>query len=784
MVSTNEETQLVEQLHYTLGDLDASFSDDLEGLLTWLNPNETQSNHQLRPPILRIKSAIKTLVNNKNAQEPFLDLLRQFVVYQTRVHFFSNFRSLVHFKDLQKLERYYEFPLRFLELFGDGEWTEEISGFRNYLIFYHPVLARNVKLRLKQLILEDDFEMAMKVYSWLCSAEGHSLTQLLVDIILAKVKVFASKEFSAEFTRRFVIMETYNSFMASFWSTLSTMLECPEDNHEITKEIYESFEAQFIEIRTRQAFDIFVTEYPNSKPTLLELRAVLKSPSKYTQLITELLVQFEARVLKPSVTTVEILLSYVKAIKSILTVDISNRYFQLLTNFVRPYLMERRDAVVSFLNAMLGMGTIEHRESGTKVSQANITSQLSKEISDSYQPIFTTTMESSSHSQQQYTPIRATGEPVCSQVIARFLEWSPEPSDSIQFNGDNSFMSEGIFNIIIELFDSRDVIIAEFLRLFKEKLFNLRGYRLETNWHSSLKILKERVGLNKFSNAQDFSNVNNIDVMLRDIKQSEDLCCEMHKIPNINVDIVPKIISYLFWGIVSDSESSSREVVLPTKLDHDMTIYKNNYAKMKKGRKLRLHPAQSLVKIRLTCANGRTSRHEVSMDKAVILSCFSSEHESKSLTLEEVSAKVDVEKEFVQQVLNFWLQASVLTYDHESGLYCTLDHGENSDDVKSSRMLGSTGSTIHGRNDSGAAAVRSQQQELFQSMERVWPFIKGMLTNLGSMKPEKIHSFLKMAVPKEMGFTATVSQLESFLCHMVDENQLESTASGAFKLVK
>ena len=35
--------------------------DELESLLTWLNPNEIESNHQMRPPALRLKILLRYL---------------------------------------------------------------------------------------------------------------------------------------------------------------------------------------------------------------------------------------------------------------------------------------------------------------------------------------------------------------------------------------------------------------------------------------------------------------------------------------------------------------------------------------------------------------------------------------------------------------------------------------------------------------------------------------------------------------------------------------------------
>lgn len=45
--------------------------DDLNSLLTWMSPNDAKSNHQLRPPSLRIKNIIKVLFPNNATTSPY-----------------------------------------------------------------------------------------------------------------------------------------------------------------------------------------------------------------------------------------------------------------------------------------------------------------------------------------------------------------------------------------------------------------------------------------------------------------------------------------------------------------------------------------------------------------------------------------------------------------------------------------------------------------------------------------------------------------------------------------
>lgn len=69
-------------------------------------------------------------------------------------------------------------------------------------------------------------------------------------------------------------------------------------------------------------------------------------------------------------------------------------------------------------------------------------------------------------------------------------------------------------------------------------------------------------------------------------------------------------------------------------------------------------------------------------------------------------------------------------------------------------------------------------------MRIYWSYIQGMLTNLGSVNAEKIHSFLKMLVPKETPYTKSLEELDQFLECMVEEEKLVVNGEGLYKLQK
>lgn len=69
-----------------------------------------------------------------------------------------------------------------------------------------------------------------------------------------------------------------------------------------------------------------------------------------------------------------------------------------------------------------------------------------------------------------------------------------------------------------------------------------------------------------------------------------------------------------------------------------------------------------------------------------------------------------------------------------------------------------------------------------EEMKIYWSYIQGMLTNLGAVNAEKIHSFLKMLVPKETPYVKTLDELKVFLDSMVEEEKLIVKDDRLYKL--
>lgn len=820
-------TTLVNNIKQIAGETHAGCEDDLESLLTWMNPNEPNSNHQMRPPTLRLKNAIKLFINQQynnrhimndrievdgEVENELPNLLKQYYVYEVRFHFFGSFRLIKTFKDIQKLEKYYEFPLKHVFLYQANfdEWVMERDNLRHYLLNRNITFKCNIIQRLKDLIMEDDFDLVMDILQWINKTKGNlSSTDILLDLIVAKINKFCEIHMIGVCNKRFLVMETFNKFITKYWSHFSLMLGCPEDDHGLTTVVYNCFERQFISIRTKEIYEIFVVEYPHSKPTILEMRKLLLKSRDFKSLVVEFLSKFEKNILNPSVTTVDALLAYVKTIKGFLTLDLTGRYLNSVTSFVKHHFQDRSDLVIVLLYGILDLQSDELLETTKVKVDAKALKNLAEELRD---PEYGIDNDSSSLGSGRdnlendgsiaFTRNkRKDGNPslLYEEVLNNFLTWTPEPTDMVSQNGmKGPFVNKSLLDILMEIFESKDFFISEFLKLLKRKLLALKYYKLDRNWSKCMQLLKMKFanrspsataavvstgpGVDDGKNG-DYSNVNNIDVMLWDVKCSNDLCNKMHQVSGLDQRIFPKFISFLYWNRRLENKNSNNiDFQLTSSISIELEKYCNVYSEMKPGRTLQLCKDQGVTELELSFKDGRVVTCDATLEQCSMIQLFDDENNDVSVMLDvdDISFKLKMNPSRVKSILKFWIDKAVLC--REGNLYGPLESKQQYERTEEPKAR-SSGSNMTSYDDEDANL--DGEQHLSEIFTNVWPFIQGMLTNLGSLKAGKIHSFLKVTVPKEINYSMiTQSQLETYLHTLIEDEKLASTSNGSYKLLK
>ncbi|CAI4046118.1 anaphase promoting complex subunit 2 SKDI_12G1720 [Saccharomyces kudriavzevii IFO 1802] len=820
-----------------------NIADDLNSLLIWMSPNDPKSNHQLRPPSLRIKNIIKVLFpnnvstssygvinsgqtinavagegnTNKELQLQLLSTLKEYYVFQVRYHFFLRFNDIIYLKDIQRWENYYEFPLRYVPIFdlSVNDWSLELNSLRHYMLNRNIKFKNNLRVRLNKLIMDDDFDLAGNLIRWLNFANGSlSSMELIVNALFNKIEKFCEANMSGVWNKRFMIMETFNKFINQYWSQFCELICCPEDDHELTTTVFNCFESNFLRIRTREIFDICVLAYPDSKVALLELKKIMKDFKDYTNIVTKFLSDFKKYILNPSITTVDALLRYVKTIKAFLVLDPTGRCLHSIITFVKPYFQERKHLVNVLLYAMLDLPEEELKEKITfKVDMKALLSLV--DILHDYD-IGQNTDAHKSKDKNKRSPFlwnlkvkgkKETNEdPLARQtmlyehVLNHYLTWVPEPNDIIPGSVKSSYIKTNLFEILLDLFESREFFISEFRNLLTDRLSSLKFYKLDDKWSQCLKLIRERIvkftetnHANYITNGilglpettapaadADQSNLNSIDVMLWDIKCSEELCRKMHEVAGLDPTVFPKFISLLYWKHNGDTQNpKDSKFRIPADLERELQKYSDIYSQMKPGRRLQLCKDQGKVEMELSFRDGRKLVLDVSLEQYSVMNQFNSTNDEPiNLSLKQLSESLNITTSKLLQLLNFWIQKGVLSEEGE--VYSVIEYSDTGFSQTQKDVLMKN---VNNNNELRDESEVEKKCEL--TLQRSLPFIEGMLANLGAMKLNKIHSFLKITVPKDWGYNRiTLLQLEKYLNTLTDEGKLKYIANGSYEIAK
>jgi len=176
--------------------------------------------------------------------------------------------------------------------------------------------------------------------------------------------------------------------------------------------------------------------------------------------------------------------------------------------------------------------------------------------------------------------------------------------------------------------------------------------------------------------------------------------------------------------------------------------YANQFSTFKPDKKLRWLPNLGTVNLQLELED-RTVNADVPPLEAAFIELFS---EKNVWTLDELSSRVgSVNRMAALKALVTWVDLGVLKEDTENN-FRLLEIAE--EPTPGARVASSTPAPV----DEPPPVVTVQQQQA-DKMKVYWKFIEGMLTNLGSLHLDKIHTMLKFAP----GYDRNMEQLAAFM---------------------
>ncbi|AAS54298.1 AGL193Wp [Eremothecium gossypii ATCC 10895] len=662
---------------------DPSLKDEIEAVLEWMDPNDDHNNHQMRPPSLRIKNSIRLLRLGEQAPGTTVGLLRQCAVSQMRQHFFRHWERLEQYTDMVKLERYYEFPLRYVAVFTEDEVAAELVGLRKYLLNGNPGFRANMEARIRALILQDDdFETAARLYKWIVQGLGHPMVKFVIEVLTQKIALFCRNRMDGNVDQRYLIMEVFNSFIARCWAQFIQLLQFPTaDDPELNNLIYRCFEKKFIELKTQELFHQIIPKFPMSKPALLEMKSVIKGDTaELDRLVAQIYNDFHKELLVPSVTTVEILLYYVKTIKCLMVVDPTGRSMNRFTSKLKPKIKERSDLIISVLCAILELDSDEIHEvisKNTLTENPQLLSQLSKELKNSTALTFHS-MSTSKGKAAIYSVAFERQD----QLVKQFLEWTPEPGpftadDAKALNSDDDGaetleLPKDVLEVVFQVFDSPEVLINEFIQLVTNHMLQMDGYVLNAKWSQLLKtVMKKYFKNNKqvLKSMCEESNLVNVFVMWSDLEKSATFQTWSTKLQLVPPNVYPKIISYLYWKIGRRSPYGDYAVAPGLAAIFDQM--EKAFETRSPGRKLRFQKDQGSVDLQLVFEDGRHWSSRVSLPKYTVIDLF--QRQACPLSVTDIAAHTNMSPRLVEDIIQFWCHEHVL-HLNKNDLYEILEN--------------------------------------------------------------------------------------------------------------
>ncbi|CCH58190.1 hypothetical protein TBLA_0A03920 [Henningerozyma blattae CBS 6284] len=690
-------------------------SDELETLLIWLDPNDPNSNHHLHPPTLQLKTIIKQITPSSDIyKDPSNSIknniqnwLKLFYVYQVRTYFFKKIDNIRQYKDMIKLEKYYQFPLQFIPLFTFQEWCFELLSLRHYILHQNKEFTQKIILELRQLIKEEDFETSLDIVTWIREVDSNLLSEnFILDILLEKITLYCEQTMKGNWTRRYLVMETYNTFMMNYWLNFTQLLNCKEDNHKITNILFKYFEKQFIKIRIQEIFKICILSYPDTKPTLLELRNLLVTYNFFQKLVVNFLSAFERIVLTPTINTIDCLLAYIRTVKSFQILDPSGRYLYSITNYINPHFRERKMLAPILLHAILALPKIDLENAIYPIKVSSISLKLIiNELEDPELGIENTSTKKNSikkfneilspkrfnnHNSSEYLPdlLQNTSSEdsnstlLVQKVVKQFLTWVPIPNDIATNDTKKLYSSTNLLDILLNIFESKEFLLTEFSKLLSKRLLITKNYKLEGKWGACLQLLRKRFssGSDNYTNTNlaDTDNlvngenlkITNMNVMLSDLNYSSELCKIFHHANGVNTRVYPKFISSHYWVDLDDENVSNgpneetNHFQIPPSLLGYFEEYAKLYEDLNEGRKVDIWPNEGVIEIKLSFEDGRVLEIDATLPQYALLQYIQEKNaimqNNQGFTVNELSVPLNLSLQNVTELVDFWLKKNVL----------------------------------------------------------------------------------------------------------------------------
>ncbi|RCK57852.1 Anaphase-promoting complex subunit 2 [Candida viswanathii] len=766
-----------------LSDLSNSASDfdnDIQILLDWLHPHVPSSFikrsndgtptapllSKFPEPLQRVKSAIRGCLKEEKNQLQFINLYINTINIKLLDYFSSltNLSFLEYIDVIKILLHYYNSQFEYLNVTDKA--FKIFSRKLSFIISSNLLDRTTFKSTMNQFFEESLFMKAtlsnpmstnaLNLIDVISTLVSINMSTLLNEIVI-KLSVEKIKQHTLSLStgiwdkpllgplNSFIQDEIYPNFYIVISYTTSATLTDTMNNiylYELVKIAHD----ELVSLRIKEIYSM-ILNYPNSQIALSELHyCLLKNKFNHqdygisTNLlsyVTDLSVNSQAiqrtnlverfidycnkNLLHAGANTIDVITTYAKTIRSFLIVDPKGVLLDKVVRPIRKYLKTREDIIIKLVRGLLDN------------SPDNDLIELAQEL----------------RSPSKYRSKSSHSKDILEDSLD--LNWVPDPVDALP-DFKNGKVSD-IIESLISIFDSKEIFIDEFTRLFGEQLINLKNYDVE-EIECNLNLLKARFGKQNFTT---------LDIMIRDIRESRSL---NELLGGQDAVFNTSVLSHLYWPTVLDNiDPEQHNFKIPDEVEKKFQEFKSKFAQEKHGRTLKVVPSLGTVKLQLEFKN-HAKEFTVSPDKAAIISLFNDQE--NELSVSHIAQALSMSEYMVSKGLVYWVKEGVLM-ELTKTLYIVNDDDEEDEIIQQEAEVDLLTNFTPSDNNPTA-----QSSAKFSEINVVEPYLFTMLQNITLLSFQRIKTLLNLMVPKDKLDLAKVSDnlLEEYLDSLVEESKI------------
>ncbi|GAA57494.1 anaphase-promoting complex subunit 2 [Clonorchis sinensis] len=647
-----------------------------------------------------------------------------------------------------------------------------------------------------------------------------------------RIRALCSGNYSEHFLDRILLYNKeiiHNRWLSTLFPSVSS-----GSHKQLSSQLSDELIYQLLfEVRKPDIFSLII-EFPDSVPALLDLGKCLDHVSFRQDLITHLTEGVKQRLLHPGVHTEQILVAYSYLVRALRLVDKSFLVQDIVCRPVSQCLRQREDAVRCIVDKLLSVseGDVSN-EPKTSDDPVGASTELYSELL-LQKPLEVEPADGAEDSdaevvaedpafdedtpQQTYTGDLSKGLPGWG------YNWQPDPVEAM-YQGGAWRRRLDLLSMLVSIYGSKKAFLVEYKQLLSQRLLKQRSFHTARELRN-LELLKLRFGE---------QNLAECEVMLKDIRDSKRVASlvsestqEAFEEPAVNTTAITTshpakhdsstqtpqrtsnqttnenmesntnptamfplsayILSVHYWPELLDDRFK-----LPQDLCSTFDHYERVFQRLKGNRTLRWMHKLGLVNIDLELGD-RKLQLDVTPLQASVAYLFTLR---RSWNVRDLAQELETQLSNIRHSLQSFIHLGFIRQrptvpggsansDGNAEIFevCSSAACSATNAVAAAATTSSTSSAVSqspganrwlltGQGEDTESVVSSVRERKEKELQVFWSYIVAMLTNLGGLSLDRIHSMLRMFA---LGSTTTLEcnrdELRQFLDKKLHDSEL------------